>query len=38
MGSVNLTPLLVVGGVEIGLRLGGYGYPAGFLLHREADG
>ena len=30
--------LLIAGGIELGLRLGGYGYPAGFFLKTEIEG
>src|SRR5439155_15246499 len=30
-GALLLVPLLVLGGVELGLRLAGYGYPTGFF-------
>lgn len=33
-----LAPLLVLAGLEAGLRLGGYGYPAGFFLRRVING
>ncbi|HKS36829.1 MAG TPA: tetratricopeptide repeat protein, partial [Verrucomicrobiae bacterium] len=38
LGALTLVPLLFLGTVELGLRLGGYGYPTGFLLKREING
>ena len=31
-------PLVLLGGVELGLRLAGYGYPAGFFLDSSEEG
>lgn len=31
-------PLLIVGGLELGLRLSGYGYPTGFFLRTKING
>src|SRR5208337_1735511 len=36
--SGALVPLVVLACLEGGLRLGGYGYPTGFFLHRETNG
>jgi tetratricopeptide (TPR) repeat protein len=36
--SVALLPLVILACLEVGLRLGGYGYPTGFFLHRESSG
>ena len=33
-----VSPLLILGLVESGLRWGGYGYPAGFFIGPDADG
>ena len=38
MVSGVLVPLVMLACLEGGLRLGGYGYPTGFFLHREASG
>jgi tetratricopeptide (TPR) repeat protein len=31
-------PLLIIGGLELGLRLSGYGYPTGYFLKTKIDG
>jgi len=36
--SAALVPLVMLGCLEGGLRLGGYGYPTGFFLSRETKG
>jgi tetratricopeptide (TPR) repeat protein len=33
-----LVPLLIVGGLELGLRLSGYGYPTSFFLRTKING
>lgn len=33
-----LVPLMIVGGLELGLRLSGYGYPTGFFLRTKING
>ncbi len=36
--AMIFTPLLVLGGIELGLRLGGYGYDTGFFSRIRIDG
>jgi tetratricopeptide (TPR) repeat protein len=36
--AVILVPLVIVGGLELGLRLSGYGYPTSFFLRTKING
>ncbi len=36
--AMFFTPLLILGGLELGLRLGGYGYDTGFFSRIRVDG
>jgi tetratricopeptide (TPR) repeat protein len=38
VAAAMLVPLLLLGGVELGLRLGGYGHPTSFFLPRRVNG
>src|SRR5208337_748183 len=38
LATMVLIPLFVLGGIELGLRLGGYGYDTGFLSQIEING
>jgi hypothetical protein len=36
--AMIFVPLLVLGGIELGLRLGGYGYDTGFFRRIQING
>ena len=36
--AAAVIPLLIIGGLELGLRLSGYGYPTGYFLKTKIDG
>jgi tetratricopeptide (TPR) repeat protein len=38
LSAMVFVPLLVLGGIELGLRLGGYGYDTGFFSQVQVDG
>jgi len=38
MVAVLIVPLLILGGLEAGLRLGGYGFPTSFFIERQQQG
>jgi tetratricopeptide (TPR) repeat protein len=38
LGAMTLVPLLVLGGLELGLRLAGYGYPTSYFVPAHIEG